>query len=147
MNIHSFGNKVFSHFYLVIILFMAAIICLRDKGKYSPVQPLSTSELSQRENGGTALRAEQVQLSEEILDSESFHLVEPDVINLEISGFHGQMVWFTGNTGISYSQLNQGNDPGIEVSDGKLISKPEYATAFMLKGRSTNGYKVTFTTK
>jgi hypothetical protein len=82
---------------------------------------------------------------EVVAEQESFHLLEPNVINLRFSGYTGRLVWFTGDSGISYTPLN--SDPGIEVSDQKTILKPEHATAFMLKGSSNNGWRMKMETK
>lgn len=105
------------------------------------------SEKTTLDAGMKELLSERVRVARKVLAPESFHLIEPGASSIQFSGYEGELLWFTGDNGISYPQLNPENDPGIRVSEGKPVSRPPNATAFMLKGKSENGWKMTFATK
>ncbi len=94
------------------------------------------------------LLAERIRIATQVLARESFHLVGSDVTTIRFSRYDGTLLWFTEQgEGISYSQLQPNNDPGIDVSDGTIVSKPQTAAAFMLKGKSADNWSMTFATK
>jgi hypothetical protein len=96
-------------------------------------------------------KKERLWVATQILEPESFVTLEPGTAELTFHNFKGDLRWFAQSPGdtssVSYYQLNGPKDVGVVLKGtekGDVVSVPEGARAYLLKGTPTSkdGYTV-----